>query len=706
VSQPPSAPAGSARPVPQPRPPARAAAGSPPPVDAADTDPVDGPDGPSGPRAPSRGEPAPPGDRPAPGGEPAPPGDRPAPGGEPAPPGDRPGTADETAPERRAAGDPLAGGSAPDRSPTAGRSDLPALAGRAAAALRAAPPRVLDLAVCLGYLVAAVVVAHGLWPHPGARVLALNPEDQIFDEWNLALGPRYWNGDTGLVTHLLNAPDGVNLLTNATNIVPALVLTPVTVLAGVPTSFAVLLVANLAGTAAGWYLLFHRGLRLRRGAAAVGAAFCGFAPGMVSQSISHVHITSQWLVPVIVWTVLRLARTAREGGRPGAVFGRGLLLGLLVVAQVFTGEEVLLLTALTLALVVTGYALRRPADAAAMAGRFAAGLAVAAGTALTLLAYPLTVQFAGPQHIPNGMFSPDYFSADLAGFVSFSPLSVAGSPEAQRLASGPSEYNTFLGWPLLALLVVLTAWQRRRTAVTVAAGAALVLCWLSLGPTIVLDGVRTGLPGPYAPLAGLPVVDGALPTRFALAAIPLVGFLLAAGLHAAAGSPGPARRLVPVAVAAALLPLVPAPLPTAARDPLPRFITDGFWRSCVRPGQVLVPAPPPTPTDPAVMAWAAAADDAFALPEGMFIGPYAAGGRASMGTWKQPTSVLLAKVAETGVVPVITGKERAQARADLEFWHAACVAVVPGPNAGAVHTTLDLLLGPGTEVADTWTWRR
>ena len=47
---------------------------------------------------------------------------------------------------------------------------------------------------------------------------------------------------------------------------------------------------------------------------------------------------------------------------------------------------------------------------------FATGLLVAVGLAGLALAYPLWFQFAGPQSVPNGMFSPYYFSADLASF--------------------------------------------------------------------------------------------------------------------------------------------------------------------------------------------------------------------------------------------------------------------------------------------------
>ena len=63
------------------------------------------------------------------------------------------------------------------------------------------------------------------------------------------------------------------------------------------------------------------------------------------------------------------------------------------------------------------------------------------------------MQFAGPQHTPNAPFGADFFYADVASFAVFSPLSVAGSPEAGRLATSASEYNTYLGLPLLVVVL-------------------------------------------------------------------------------------------------------------------------------------------------------------------------------------------------------------------------------------------------------------
>ncbi|WP_406077351.1 hypothetical protein [Micromonospora sp. NBC_00858] len=580
-----------------------------------------------------------------------------------------------------------------------------------------------DLLVALICTVLAGWLTHGLWPDPAGRVMALNPEDQALYEWFLAVDARALLGDFSLLTDRLNAPDGVNMMANTTVIALGIVCAPITLLLGAPVTFALLAAANLAGTAVAWYLLFHRTLHARRLAAALGGGLCGFGPGMISQTNSHLHMTAQWLVPVIVWLVIRLLRASDpkptspashsgiDGARPAGldrrrIFSSAAGLAAAVTAQVFIGEEVLFLAAVTLLVMAVSYAMADRDLARRALPAFAGGLAIAAGLALLVLGYPLWFQFAGPQGVADGMFSPDYFSADLSSWWTVSPLSVAGSDESARLTTGPAEYNTFLGWPLLLVAVASAIWAGRRRLVLACVAAALAMGALSLGPEVVLGGTRTALPGPYALLAGLPVVDGALPMRFGLALLPIVATLLVLAVDRALQSTGRARRLVPLAVVAALLPIFPAPLPTAERPALPEFITGGHWRQCVRPGGVLVPVPLPTPKEPWPMRWAAAADAGFGLPEGFFIGPYGRGGTAAMGTFKQPTSALLADVARRGDQPPIGDEQRRQAARDADFWGASCVALADdAPHVESLRATLEQLYGPATRIADAWTWR-
>ncbi|HEX5595854.1 MAG TPA: hypothetical protein VFX61_07535 [Micromonosporaceae bacterium] len=561
-----------------------------------------------------------------------------------------------------------------------------------------------DAALCLLFLLLAAALTHGLWPDPTSRVLALNPEDQTLYEWFLAYDARILLGDFGLQSDRLNAPDGVNLLANTSVIALGLLFAPVTLLFGAPVSFALIAAGNLAATAVAWYLLYTRLLGAHRFAAALGAGFCGFAPGMVSQSNAHLHMTAQWLVPVMVWLVVRIVRAADPMNERRLITSAAGL-ALVVTVQVFTGEEVLFLTALTLVLMAPGYAASRPRHTRRLLPGFAAGLLLATGLGVLALAYPLWFQFAGPQGVSSGLFSADYFSADLASWPAISPLSLAGAAETAGLSTGPAEYNTFLGWPLLLVAVAAAVWTRRHPLVAAGTVAGLVLAALSLGPTVVINGERTGVPGPYAILTGLPVVDAALPQRFALPLIPLIATVLVLAVDRARRTGGPIGRLVPAAVAAALLPIFPLPLPTAERPPVPEFISAGHWRGCVPPGGVLVPVPLPTPTAPWPMRWAAAANNEFAVPEGFFIASYGADGGASMGTYRRPTSVLLAEVAKTGDVPPIDERERQRARRDVAFWRASCVVLTDdAPHPESLRTTLEGLFGPGVRVADAWTW--
>ncbi|GGK14707.1 glycosyl transferase [Pilimelia terevasa] len=567
----------------------------------------------------------------------------------------------------------------------------------------------VDLGVCVGYLLAAAAVLSRLWVDPAGRILALNAEDQTLYEWFLANDTLLWTGEVGLLSDRLNAPEGFNLMANTTVIALGLIGTPVTLAFGAATTFVLFATLNLAGTAAAWYFLLARGLRLHRLAAAVAGAFCGFAPGMVSQNISHLHMSAQWLVPAMAWCVILLARGGdpAEPRRERTFWLASLGLAALVFVQVFIGEEVLFLTTFTLLFVALGYVLARRGFARRVAPRFLAAMAVTGVAAGAALAYPLWFQFFGPQGVRDGIFRPDDFSADLASWVAFSPLSLAGGPAAAELTSGPSEYNTFLGLPLLLVALGCTLWLIRRPAVVACAVGTVTMAALSMGPRVVVGGERTGFYGPYMALKNVPVVDGALPMRFALAAIPLLAVILALAMDRALRHDLRVLRwtVVPLVVAA-LVPVAPLPLPVKERPPLPTFIASGAWRQCAPRGGVLVTLPLATPPRPGPMRYPTATNIDFAIPEGFFIGPYGKDGSGAMGTSRFPISQWLDRVGRTGeLAPVAPGDQEAW-RVALEFWRADCVAVADiETNAAPLAQALTDLFGrPGVRIADALAW--
>jgi hypothetical protein len=602
-----------------------------------------------------------------------------------------------------------------------------------------------DLGVAALALGLAWVVTAGLWLDPRGRAISVNSGDQVLFEWLLAYGAHALaGGENPLFTHLINVPDGVNLAVNTSITVYAYAFAPLTLAAGPPATFAVILTLNLAATAYAWYLFGSRPLGLPRLPSAVAGLFCGFAPAMVSHANAHLNWTAQWLVPLLLWRVLAL----RERGR---WLRNGLLLGALVAVAFSIAAEALFFTALACAVFLGCWAASRSrrAEAVAALPAFAPALAVTAGTALALLAYPLWLHFFGPQRYHGTGFDHRIHAEDVAAYGAYPTRSLAGAAGLDTsLAPNPTEENSFFGLPLLALAIACAVllWRRagrggpvgRATlrAVLVTGG---LFALLSFGPRVKWFGEITAVPLPYDVLGRLPVFDAALPARLALVVTPVVGLLLAWGLtailaarpasparparpapppHAPGTAVGPCRRgraAWAAAFAVALLPLAPIPLITDEREPVPDFIALGRWREYVSDGGVLAPVPPTSDVLPDGQRWQAyalaARHGAFAIPAGFFLGPGGPDGRGRIGPVPRPTADLLATVARYGVVPAITEIDRAAARDDLRYWRAEAVVLADRVHGAkwavqvdAVREATTALLGPPRRVDDVWLW--
>ena len=108
----------------------------------------------------------------------------------------------------------------------------------------------------------------------------------------------------------------------------------------------------------------------------------------------------------------------------------GLWLGLLVSAQVFIGEELLVDTAVAAVVMVVVLALGRPRAAAravrARAGAMAAGLGSAIAVAAVICGYPLWVQLHGPLSEHGSPWTVSVFHSYPYGFVD--PVGFAAVP--------------------------------------------------------------------------------------------------------------------------------------------------------------------------------------------------------------------------------------------------------------------------------------
>lgn len=585
-----------------------------------------------------------------------------------------------------------------------GRQTVDKEAPRAFLARMRATTRLADAAIVAAYFVAAGAVTARLWLAPGRMVSAWN--DEVLFEWMLAWGAHSVRHlENPLYTELLNAPDGVNLMANTSVLGLGVPLALVTLLFGPHTTFRVALVLSLAGTATVWYLLLIRKFVSSRWAAAVGGLFCGFAPGMISQLSGHLHMTAQFVVPAIIWALLRL-----EEGR---IVRRGVILGLLVAYQCFISEEVLLFLALGLCTFVIVYAIAARDDLRRRWRPFLGGLGVGAATAIALLAYPLWFQFFGAGHYRNLPFDSNAYILDLLSYATYARQSLAGHEEvAGRLSPNPVEEASFLGLPLIVLCLVIVIWRWRSAVIKALAVCGLLFAALSLGSTIQVDRVSTGIPGPHRLVSELPLLDHVVPARFALVVVPIVGLLLALSIDGVvSGERGratatPVRLLWAGALVAVLLPLTPLPLPTVAGPAVPSFLTSGEWRPYVRPGRTVVPVPPTAGAEAIVgMAWSGQTRLAFPIPGGYFIGP--TGADDPTGHWgapDRPLSLLLGRIAADGKVPAVAERERAQAIEDLRYWRADIVVLGEVRNSEPLRQALEALLGPGRHLSGAWVW--
>ncbi len=518
-----------------------------------------------------------------------------------------------------------------------------------------------DLLILGCYLALAVWVTQRLWAAPYTQALTNDPVDQKFLEWALAYGVHMVaHPGNPFYTVQVNAPVGANMMVNTSLLLPGVVLAPVTMIFGPAVSFVLLETVALAGTAAGWYVVLRRRLALRLPAAALGAGLIGFAPGMVALSNSHTHLTAQFFVPFIVLLVLPTAP-----GRPEHPVRRGVLLGLLVTAQCLTGTEILLIAGMGVTVLVVLLALLRPADARRTWRAFVLRTGTGAVVAGALLAYPMWMALAGPMHVHGTPWFIFSSNTDVMSWFWYSGYALVGGPDmAARVHSvNTIDETSYLGFGLVALLLAVVVWLRRNRTVLALLGTALVFVVLSFGTTLRVFRVKTGVPGPWALLQHVPVLEQALPDRLALVATTAFGVLLAIGLDRAArvGIPRPVRFAV---LAVALVPILPVPLPTEHRAPVPVFFTSGRWREHVRPGHTMLAVPLHNPVDRRAQYWASVTGDDLAVPGGAIMVPMA-DGQAHWGASRSRMSVQLAGIARSGRVPRFSTAQRARALRDL-----------------------------------------
>jgi hypothetical protein len=565
------------------------------------------------------------------------------------------------------------------------------------------------------YLLAAFVVTGRLWADPVSHTVAGNPNDADFFAWFLRYDATALTHGRlpALITAAMNAPQGINVMWNTSMLLPGVLLAPVTLLAGPQTSLTVLTTAGFAGSAASLFLVLRR-CEVSTGSAALAGAVYGFSPALLQTAIGHYNLQFAVLPPLIIDAVLRLCV------RSPAPVRDGILLGLLVTAQLFTGEELLVLTGIAAVLLVAVLALGRPRAVPGRLRPAAAGFGVGAAVTLLLAGYALWVQFFGPLTQSGSSFTPDFFKNDLTGFVTPSQYllfhTAASAAAAARYQGGAPEYLAYLGWPLIAVLAVATVACWRQPAVRATAVTLAGLELLSLGGHPLVGGTTAaGVTLPWHWLESVPVLGSALPNRLSIVADGVAAALLAFSLDrawawSAAARRAPARRaparwagpLAAAVAAVACLPLLPLPLPAATPVPVPAGWSAAFTALHLPSSARVLVVPVPTATITAPLRWQADTGEPGSLIGGYFIGP----------AWNGQAYVEGNGVAATAQYldwlwggPSASVPARSQVQADLDNWRPAAVVAVAPPDS-ALGQYLQRLFGrPSVQFGSVLAWR-
>lgn len=532
------------------------------------------------------------------------------------------------------------------------------------------PPRWwLDLAPALVFAALAAALFGGAWADP-SRNLVGPAGDNILNVWTFAWVAHALGGGHSLFySHLVGAPEGVNLLSTTPVILGGIVLAPFTWLAGPVVSYDLAATAALALSAWTAYLCLRRYARARVGPF-VGGLVYGFSPAMLAQAYGHLQVTTAFLVPVLV---ILIDESVVRDRYPAALIG--VALGLTLAAQLLLSAEALATGVLMGVVLVVVLGATHPGQVRARLGRAMVVAAVATALFALFGGYPAYFELAGPGHTVGGAIRGfDTYVNDLANLVlptSVQALGPAGV--ASRFAGGTVESDGYLGIPWV-LVIGYALWRYRRVpAVRVAGIMGLVCLVLSLGPDLEIGGQVTGIPLPWAVLDHLTVLQDALPSRLAvytdLAAAAILAVWIGEVEAQVRADPAGTRRLLAVsatALVAVVVTLFPAlPFPTS-RPAVPEFFTSPAASKAIPTATVALVLPLDS-SDP--LLWQVRAGLRFSMPENHFgTGPRPA---PAFG----PLTTALLEAQASGALPAPS--QAARLRAPLAR---ACVtSVVAGP---------------------------
>ncbi|MBJ7594175.1 MAG: hypothetical protein JF886_04805 [Candidatus Dormibacteraeota bacterium] len=546
--------------------------------------------------------------------------------------------------------------------------------------------------VLVGFLLLALAIFLPADLHATSVMIGATTADNSQHAWFLRWFPyALATHHNPLFTTNLIAPGGVNLMWNTWIPLPALLLSPLTLLLGPVASFDIAVTLGVALSAWCASLAASRFLRRRWAAVLAGAAY-GFSPFIFDQSYTG-H--SNMVIAVVPPLMLLLLDTilVRQTTAPRRA---GLLFGALMIAQFFITEELLASEMVLVIVGITSLALMHRRALGPRWRHVAACFGWALALFIPVVAYPVWFQFFGPQ-VPHQLIADkNFFVTDLLNV--FLPSTAQGvEPSfardiASHYAGNSGEWGGYVGIPMLAVVAWTARQQWRRPLVRVLCISAAAAVVLSFGSTLHVGGSNTHIPLPAAILAHLPVLDNLVPARFAVYVALFTALLFGVFVDSLPARRGSARvvMLVTVLIAAAFVP--PLPFPTRAAV-TPAFFTASHAPLVPGSTVLVVPFSHDFYSTQAVL-WQAEAGMWFSMPEGYIINRQPSGAAAQGPPSSVTGSTLMAIAAGKAADATVDAPTRRSILGELRTWNISAVVLGPMDQHGAeMRTFLADLLG-------------
>ncbi|MDN6122620.1 MAG: hypothetical protein L0I80_01935 [Brevibacterium sp.] len=398
--------------------------------------------------------------------------------------------------------------------------------------------------------VASICVFGQVAADPGGQVVADNDDSSLFIWWlghaadllasQLGFGTSGTSAtaDGYLYTEAMNTLNGgVNGAWNTSLAGLALLLAPVTWVAGPIVSYNLLIISTPVLVSLATAVLFTR--FLTRIPAFVAAGGVGFSSYVIAQASGHPNLAFALTPPLVAVIILRLLlRGPRIGFASREFWTLSLGLGVVLGFQFYVSTEVLAGTfiaalCLLLALAVFG----RKVSTVAGWLRLAVG-GVIGSTIAALIALPLLLMMRGP-NAPEGAIRPHgVWNTDLLDpIVPASPplLGPGSSPIPRIMDIDSADLGAYVGVPALiaAAIIVICLIRNPKygTILRIASAAGLLVFVLSLGSPVLLGGRILLDPGPFALIEAVPVLNNILPMRLVLHSTIALFAILGCGLQ-------------------------------------------------------------------------------------------------------------------------------------------------------------------------------